>query len=101
MQFKNVDDTYDFPLNIYNAKNRKDAELAAEKMFKIRNWLNKNVIGYRILIECNQRELPSLRAVEAAYYNQPFNDILYGDTSRPLNQDEIRSSLKVAYEVDF
>jgi hypothetical protein len=46
-------------------------------------------------------KVPSEQAVDAAYTAQPYNDLLYGDTDRPLSKDEIRTILKAAYAVDF
>jgi hypothetical protein len=44
---------------------------------------------------------PSKKAVDAAYNTQPYNDLLYGDVTRPCNKEEVANMLKAAYAVDF
>ena len=44
---------------------------------------------------------PSKKAVDAAYNTQPYNDLLYGDVTRPCNKEEVTNMLKAAYTVDF
>lgn len=44
---------------------------------------------------------PSQKAVDAAYNSLPFNDLLYGDTSKSCTKEEVLKLLKVAYAVDF
>jgi len=44
---------------------------------------------------------PSLKAIDVAYNTQPYNDLLYGDVTRPCNKEEVANMLKAAYAVDF
>ena len=43
---------------------------------------------------------PSKEAVEAALGTIAPNDILYGDMSKPISEEEMRLALLAAYEVD-
>lgn len=47
------------------------------------------------------KEFPSGDAIQAALSSLPFNDLLYGDTSKPINKEEMKRALKAAYQVDF
>lgn len=44
---------------------------------------------------------PSQKAIDAAYRLLPYNDLLYGDTSKPCSKEEVLAMLKAAYNIDF
>lgn len=44
---------------------------------------------------------PSEKAVQAALATIPMNDILYGDSSKPISIEEMKAALQAAYQVDF
>lgn len=43
---------------------------------------------------------PSKEAIEAALQTLPMNDILNGDTSKPVSLPEMKQALEAAYAVD-
>jgi hypothetical protein len=92
----------------------REAIAVAERLFKRHRKKDKDVVGYKVITKdaigyrtivnikgSHERPTPSEDAVKAAYNSQPYNDLLYGDTSRPLNEEEVKIILKAAYAVDF
>lgn len=44
---------------------------------------------------------PSQKAIDAAYSMLPYNDLLYGDTTKALSEEELIQILETAYTIDF
>ena len=63
-------------------------------------YINSEMSNHKIHKEEIRMREPSKKAVEAALGTIAPNDILYGDMSKPISEEEMRLALLAAYEVD-